>query len=96
MVVNDLFVVGDVFDHPFDHSYMGSHVCAQKCTHCSLQLYRENEVEKCWNLAGHEGNHDCKKKNHTCMEICSLFDKSSNCNKNCCLKIGHEGPHKCN
>lgn len=31
------------------------------------------EVEECTNLAGHEGNHDCKKKNHTCVDICFLF-----------------------
>ena len=53
-------------------------------------------MEECQNLAGHDGNQDCKKKNHTCMEICSFFDRSSNCNKSCCLKVEHEGLHKCN
>jgi hypothetical protein len=84
--------------HSSDHSCMGNHVCSEKCTYCSLELHQdqENEVEECKNLAGHEGNHDCKKKNHTCVEICSLFDKSSNCSKSCCFTIGHEGTHKCN
>ena len=62
----------------------------------SLELDQENEVEECQNLAGHDGNHDCKKKNHTCMEICSFFDRSSNCSKYFCLKVGHEVLHKCN
>lgn len=29
------------------------------------------------------------------MEICSLFDKSS-MQHSCCLKVGHEGLHRCN
>ena len=75
---------------------MSDHVCVEKCTYCSLELDQGNEVEECRNLAGHDGNHDCKRKNHTCMEICSFFDRSSNCRKSCCLKVGHEGLHKSN
>ena len=30
------------------------------------------------------------------MKICYLSDKSSNCSKSCCLKVGHEGLNKCN
>lgn len=43
---------------------MGNHVCAEKCTYCSLKLHQdqENEVEECKHLAGREGNHDCKMK----------------------------------
>ena len=82
--------------HSYDHSCMSNHVCVDKCTYCSLELSdRGNEVEECQNFAGHDGNHDCRKKNHTCMKIYSLFDKSSNCSKSCCLKVGHEGTHKC-
>jgi uncharacterized protein YegL len=81
--------------HVSSHSCMGSHVCSEKCTFCSKEEV-ENSVEECKNLAGHEGPHDCKMKNHTCGEICDLYKKSSNCNKSCSIKLGHEGIHKCN
>ena len=75
---------------------MGNHVCDEKCTYFSLEPYQGNEVEECQNLVGHDGSHDCKKKNHTCMKICYLSDKSSNCSKSWCLKVGHESLNKCN
>ena len=49
-------------DHCFDHSCISNHVCVEKCTYCSLELDQENEVEECRNLAGHDGNHNCKKE----------------------------------
>ena len=73
--------------HFADHSCMSNHVCVGKCTYCSLELDQENEVEECRNLAGHDGNHNYKNKNHTCMEICSFFDRSSNYITYCCLKV---------
>ncbi|KAH9320477.1 hypothetical protein KI387_015116 [Taxus chinensis] len=81
--------------HSSDHSCMGNHACMEKCTYCSLETGLA-EVEECRNVAGHEGDHDCKRRNHTCGKICSLNEKSSNCTMACCLKIGHEGLHKCN
>jgi hypothetical protein len=81
--------------HVSSHSCMGSHVCSEKCTFCTMEEV-ENSVEECKDLAGHEGPHDCKMRNHTCGEVCDLFKKSSNCNKSCSIKLGHEGPHKCN
>eukprot|EP01018_Ginkgo_biloba_P012729 Gb_39833 [translate_table: standard] len=54
------------------------------------------EMEKCNDYAGHEGSHDCKRRNHMCGEMCCLSPKSSNCNEYCCLKVGHESPHKYN
>jgi hypothetical protein len=44
-----------------------------KYTYFSLESHQGNEVEECWNLVGHDWSHDCKKKWHTCMKICSLF-----------------------
>ncbi|GLJ12791.1 hypothetical protein SUGI_0197900 [Cryptomeria japonica] len=82
--------------HSSDHSCMGNHACTEQCTYCSVEASLGIEVEECRNLAGHEGDHDCRRRNHTCGKICSLNDKSSNCTTACCLKIGHEGPHKCN
>jgi len=52
--------------HSSDHSCMGNHSCDEKCTYCSLESHQGNELEECRNLAGHDGSHDCKKKNHTC------------------------------
>ncbi|GLJ12793.1 hypothetical protein SUGI_0197940 [Cryptomeria japonica] len=82
--------------HTSDHSCMGNHACAEKCTYCSLEAGVGIEVEECRNLAGHDGDHDCKRRNHSCGKICSLNEKSSNCTMACCLKVGHDGPHKCN
>jgi hypothetical protein len=45
----------------------------EKHTYFSLKSHQGNEVEECWTLVGHYGSHDCKKKCHTCMEICFLF-----------------------
>ena len=57
-------------------------------------------VLQCGDQAGHGGKHDCKERNHTCNEVCLLFEKD-NCNHYCSKKIGHErdpadAEHRCN
>ncbi|XP_057849503.2 uncharacterized protein LOC131060344 [Cryptomeria japonica] len=52
--------------HGDQHSCMGSHSCTENCSYCSRE---GNVLRSCRGLAGHEGAHDCKEKNHTCSEM---------------------------
>ncbi|XP_057826276.2 uncharacterized protein LOC131038027 [Cryptomeria japonica] len=80
--------------HDNQHDCMGSHSCTENCSYCARE---ENSLNLCGDLAGHEGDHDCKKKNHnTCGDRCYFYKMSSNCNELCLQKPGHSGKHKCN
>ncbi|GLJ34377.1 hypothetical protein SUGI_0691170 [Cryptomeria japonica] len=79
--------------HEDDHSCMGSRFCTENCSYCARE---GDNLSLCGDLAGHERNHNCKKKNHTCGGSCYLHETSSNCNQQCSLAPGHPGQHKCN
>ncbi|GLJ34388.1 hypothetical protein SUGI_0691360 [Cryptomeria japonica] len=86
--------------HDDDHSCMSTHSCTEHCSYCVKEWGEREEVETlslCRDLAGHEGGHNCREKNHTCGQTCDLFERSSNCNKLCSLEPEHHGnQHKCN
>ncbi|GLJ33819.1 hypothetical protein SUGI_0679960 [Cryptomeria japonica] len=57
---------------------------------------RSTISSSCRDLAGHEGAHDNKEKNHTCSKRCYLYEISLNCNDACSLRAGHQSQHNCN
>ncbi|KAI9912669.1 hypothetical protein PsorP6_005051 [Peronosclerospora sorghi] len=75
-----------------DHDCSTSHVCRGICEFC-FKVY-EGELPRCVYKAGHEGQCNCGKGDHTCGERCTLAT-ASNCQLICELKTGHDGNHRC-
>ncbi|KAE9229150.1 hypothetical protein PF005_g3998 [Phytophthora fragariae] len=72
-----------------EHDCGMSHVCRGLCEYCMRKYQPGKEIPRCVGKAGHEGDCDCLKGDHTCGAACSLAG-ASNCGGVCVLVAGHE------